>query len=248
MAVRGLCRCLSAAASATAPEGSSTSLRCRAAQAIVDLGRLGAAALQGAAAVAEKRGWELSKQREQTANKMLADNGMTVHAPDAALMSAMNKIGDTIAAEWLKAAGADGDLADAAAGGGVAVGAEKGGARFSEALEMHLVADPVAGAGVHRAELRGHGLQIKVIVAVFEADLLCVVVDIRHRQVGSKLADAEGFKLQKRHGAGRVVHEGLIDPDGDFFTRSVVAFPEVRLKHFFNDVPAHDFPQIKVAP
>jgi len=66
-------------------------------------------ALQAAAALAEKRGWELSKQREQTANKMLADNGMTVHAPDAALMSAMNKIGDTIAAEWLKAAGADGE-------------------------------------------------------------------------------------------------------------------------------------------
>jgi hypothetical protein len=34
---------------------------------------------------------------------------MTVHAPDAALMSAMNKVGDTIAAEWLKAAGPDGE-------------------------------------------------------------------------------------------------------------------------------------------
>ena len=45
----------------------------------------------------------------QTANKMLADNGMTVHAPDAALMAALNKVGDTIAAEWLKAAGADGE-------------------------------------------------------------------------------------------------------------------------------------------
>ena len=65
--------------------------------------------IQAVAAVAEKRGWELSKQREQSANKMLADNGMTVHAPDAALMSAMGKIGDTIAAEWLKAAGADGE-------------------------------------------------------------------------------------------------------------------------------------------
>jgi len=65
--------------------------------------------LQAAGAAAEKRGWELSKQREQSANKMLADNGMTVHKPDAALMSAMNKVGNTIAAEWLKAAGADGE-------------------------------------------------------------------------------------------------------------------------------------------
>lgn len=66
-------------------------------------------ALTDAAAAAEKRGWELSRKRESDANKMLADNGMTVHTPDAALMSAMNKVGDTIAAEWLKAAGADGE-------------------------------------------------------------------------------------------------------------------------------------------
>ncbi len=66
-------------------------------------------ALTDSAAAAEKRGWELSRKRESDANKMLADNGMTVHTPDAALMSAMNKVGDTIAAEWLKAAGADGE-------------------------------------------------------------------------------------------------------------------------------------------
>ncbi len=65
--------------------------------------------LQVAAAAAEKRGWELSRKREADANKMLADNGMTVHAPDAALMSAMNKIGETMTAEWLKTAGADGE-------------------------------------------------------------------------------------------------------------------------------------------
>ena len=66
-------------------------------------------ALMDAAAAAEKRGWDLSRQREQSANKQLADNGMTVHAPDAAMMGALGKVGDTIAAEWLKAAGSDGD-------------------------------------------------------------------------------------------------------------------------------------------
>ncbi len=66
-------------------------------------------ALASAAASAEKRGWELSKQREANANKLLADNGMTVHKPDAAMMSALGKIGDQIAQEWLMAAGADGD-------------------------------------------------------------------------------------------------------------------------------------------
>ncbi|MGQ0511089.1 MAG: TRAP transporter substrate-binding protein [Betaproteobacteria bacterium] len=66
-------------------------------------------ALTDAAAEAEKRGWDLSRAREQAANKMLADNGMTVRAPDAAMVSGFNKIGEQMAAEWLKSAGADGD-------------------------------------------------------------------------------------------------------------------------------------------
>ncbi len=65
--------------------------------------------LTDASVAAEKRGWELSRKRESDANKMLADNGMTVHTPDAALMAALSKVGDTIGAEWLKAAGADGE-------------------------------------------------------------------------------------------------------------------------------------------
>ncbi|MDW8468421.1 MAG: TRAP transporter substrate-binding protein [Burkholderiales bacterium] len=66
-------------------------------------------ALLEAAAAAEKRGWEMSRQREQAANKMLADNGMTVHTPDAAMMAAFAKVGEQITAEWLKSAGADGE-------------------------------------------------------------------------------------------------------------------------------------------
>ncbi len=73
---------------------------------------LGAAqkkAISDAAAAAEKRGWELGRARESNANKALADNGMTVHAPSAAMMASLAKIGDTISAEWLKSAGADGE-------------------------------------------------------------------------------------------------------------------------------------------
>jgi TRAP-type C4-dicarboxylate transport system substrate-binding protein len=66
-------------------------------------------ALTDAAAAAEKRGWELSRKRESDANKLLADNGMTVRTPDAAMMSAFNKIGEQMAGEWLKSAGADGE-------------------------------------------------------------------------------------------------------------------------------------------
>jgi len=66
-------------------------------------------ALLDSAAAAEQRGWDLSKQREQAANKQLADNGMTLHTPDPAMRAAFIKVGDTILAEWQKAAGADGE-------------------------------------------------------------------------------------------------------------------------------------------
>jgi TRAP-type C4-dicarboxylate transport system substrate-binding protein len=66
-------------------------------------------ALQAAGAIAEKRGWEMSRKRESDANKMLADNGMTVHTPDAAMLSAYRKVGEQMTTEWLKTAGADGE-------------------------------------------------------------------------------------------------------------------------------------------
>lgn len=66
-------------------------------------------ALLDAAATAEKRGWELSRQREREANALLAKNGMNVNPPDAAMRAAFEKVGATILAEWQKSAGADGD-------------------------------------------------------------------------------------------------------------------------------------------
>ena len=55
------------------------------------------------------------------------------------------------------AARAEGQHADAAAGGGVAVGADEGLAGYAEALQMHLMADAVAGAGELDAVLCGNG-------------------------------------------------------------------------------------------
>ncbi len=65
-------------------------------------------ALSDAAAVAEKRGWDMSKAREQEGNETLAKNGMTVQDPDAAMNAAFEKVGEQMAAEWEKSAGADG--------------------------------------------------------------------------------------------------------------------------------------------
>lgn len=66
-------------------------------------------AVLDAAAAAEKRGWEMGRAVEGTRNKTLADNGITVADPDAAMKAALQKIGDQMLGEWIKKAGPDGD-------------------------------------------------------------------------------------------------------------------------------------------
>jgi len=61
-----------------------------------------------AAAAAEPRGWEMSKAREKEGDETLAKNGVAVAEASAELKSALGKIGDQMAAEWQKSAGADG--------------------------------------------------------------------------------------------------------------------------------------------
>src|SRR6185369_7648590 len=65
-------------------------------------------ALLKAAAAAEPRGWEMSKAREKEGDETLAKNGVTVVEANAELRSALSKIGEQMAAEWEKSAGADG--------------------------------------------------------------------------------------------------------------------------------------------
>jgi TRAP-type C4-dicarboxylate transport system substrate-binding protein len=65
-------------------------------------------ALVKAAAAAEPRGWEMSKAREKEGDETLAKNGMTVNEPTPQMKAALSKIGEQMAAEWEKTAGADG--------------------------------------------------------------------------------------------------------------------------------------------
>jgi TRAP-type C4-dicarboxylate transport system substrate-binding protein len=65
-------------------------------------------ALLKAAAAAEPRGWEMSKQREKDGDDTLVRNGMSVSEPSPELKAALAKIGTQMAAEWEKSAGADG--------------------------------------------------------------------------------------------------------------------------------------------
>lgn len=65
-------------------------------------------ALVKAAATAEKRGWEMSRERQKQGDETLAKNGMSVRQPSPQLKRELAKIGEQMAAEWQKTAGADG--------------------------------------------------------------------------------------------------------------------------------------------
>ncbi|MEM8838566.1 MAG: TRAP transporter substrate-binding protein [Pseudomonadota bacterium] len=62
-----------------------------------------------AAARAEERGWASSMSETESKTKGLADNGITVGTPSDALKADLVEIGKTMTAEWVKAAGAEGE-------------------------------------------------------------------------------------------------------------------------------------------
>ncbi len=65
-------------------------------------------AILKAAAAAEQRGWQVSEQKDGEFIKELSAKGMKVSTPSDALKKELLVIGDAMTADWVKAAGADG--------------------------------------------------------------------------------------------------------------------------------------------
>jgi TRAP-type C4-dicarboxylate transport system substrate-binding protein len=65
-------------------------------------------AVLDAAKVAEERGWKASQEEMAIKTKALKDAKIIVMEPSAELKAGLTKIGEQIAAEWVKSAGADG--------------------------------------------------------------------------------------------------------------------------------------------
>jgi TRAP-type C4-dicarboxylate transport system substrate-binding protein len=65
-------------------------------------------ALLKAAAAAEQRGWATSEKLDGEYMKELAAKGMTISAPSDSVKKELAVIGETMTAEWLKTAGAEG--------------------------------------------------------------------------------------------------------------------------------------------
>lgn len=66
-------------------------------------------AIQTAAKSAEDRGWKMSEELNGQHKKILAEKGINVLPPTDAMKAELKKIGETMAAEWAKRAGADGE-------------------------------------------------------------------------------------------------------------------------------------------
>jgi TRAP-type C4-dicarboxylate transport system substrate-binding protein len=66
------------------------------------------AAMLKAAAAAETRGWKTSEEKTNWYLDQLRKNGMNVAAPSPTLKADMRKVGETLLADWLKKAGAEG--------------------------------------------------------------------------------------------------------------------------------------------
>ncbi|WP_417544610.1 TRAP transporter substrate-binding protein [Marinobacter sp.] len=65
-------------------------------------------ALENAAEVAEKRGWDASKAETEAKIQIMRDNGIEVSEPSPQLIKRLQKIGETMTEEWLGRAGESG--------------------------------------------------------------------------------------------------------------------------------------------
>nr|WP_314623469.1 TRAP transporter substrate-binding protein [uncultured Noviherbaspirillum sp.] len=66
------------------------------------------AAVLKAAEAAETRGWKTSEEKNLWYLNALKEKGMTIHKPSAKLQADLKQVGQTMQADWVKKAGADG--------------------------------------------------------------------------------------------------------------------------------------------
>ncbi|HXN15646.1 MAG TPA: TRAP transporter substrate-binding protein [Usitatibacter sp.] len=66
-------------------------------------------AILNAAAEAEKRGWQMARDNDDTGKRTLATNGLLIVVPGKDLVDGFVKIGHTMQAEWAKRAGPEGE-------------------------------------------------------------------------------------------------------------------------------------------
>ena len=103
------------------------------------------------------------------------------------------------------------------------VGTDQELAGLGEPLEVDVVRDAIAGAGVEDAVASTERLQVAVLVHVLVVDLQDVVVDVHHRQRDGDPICSKRFELEGGHGAGGVLDQDLVDVEVDLLPGNEVA-------------------------
>ena len=121
----------------------------------------------------------------------------------------------------------------------MAVRADQRFAGDAEPLQMHLMADAVAGAGEVQPVLFAYGLDIPMVVGVFKTGLQCVVVNISDGALRADTGHAHGFKFKIRHGAGGILCQGLVNAQSDLLSDGHIAADQVRADQFLRESISH---------
>ena len=114
----------------------------------------------------------------------------------------------------------------------MAVAAQQRPARPADSLQLHLMADAVAGLAEIDAVLFRHGGNVLMIVRVFKAGLQGIMVDIGHAALRFHPVNAHGFQLQIGHRPRGILRQRLIDPDRNFLARHQLALEQVTFQNF----------------
>ena len=122
----------------------------------------------------------------------------------------------------------------------MAVRAEQRVARHAEALQLHLMADTVAGLGAVNAMLFRHRLDVIMVIRIFKASLQRVMVKVRHGLLCLDALDTHRLELQVRHRTGGILRQRLVNADGDFRAGNQLAAEQVRRQDFLSQIHRHE--------
>ena len=134
---------------------------------------------------------------------------------------------------------ADGEHAGGAAERRVAVGAEEELPRHAEGLEVHLVADAVAGLGEPRPVAARRRLHVTVVVRVPRVDGVDVVVDVGDDARRADAREPQRLELEQRHRPVGVGEQDLVDGERDLLAGHGLARHEVSVDQLAREAQSH---------
>ena len=145
----------------------------------------------------------------------------------------------------VKTARTDGNHSDTAAGRRMTVRADQRFSRNTEAFQMHLMTDTVAGSGKTDTMLFCDRTDKTMVVRIFKTVLQCVVVNVGNRAFCLYPRYAYRFKFQISHCTCGVLRERLIDFYSDLAAFDELTVNQMVFEYFFGQCQSHMiFPSI----